>query len=263
MNITILIVIILTFIITVIGTLAYAVRIVGVSTGKIAVSFALFNVLVLVSRAANSVQSPLLTKFVETNGGSSIINSFYLIIAFSGIATIVGAFSIPTFQRVLSKGVLQFSEDRSVPKLLLHGFTKSGIRHIKKSVKVPDKANITKVDLSSLPIKIVLANVIIVAIQTVGFLAPIYAGVIAPELRATCITLTSVINWAATLLLYLYVYPFLSIKTDDVIDGKCSEAEFRQCVVGMVGSKVIGTFSAIFLLVPASNIIVIVARLIP
>ena len=35
----------LTFVIHLIGTLAYAVRIAGVRTGRIAVSFALFNIL--------------------------------------------------------------------------------------------------------------------------------------------------------------------------------------------------------------------------
>lgn len=263
MNLTIGIVMVLTFIITVIGTLAYAVRIVGVATGKVAVSFALFNVLILISRAANSIQSPLLTKYVETTGSDTVIGSFYMIIIAGILATIVGAFSIPTFQRILSKAVIQFSEERSVPKLILHGFTKAGIKHMKVSVKIPDRENISKENIRKLPVKVVIANVFIVAIQTVAFLAPIYGGVLEPELRATCITLTSVINWSATLLLYLYVYPFLSIKTDDVIDGKCSEAEFRQCVVGMVGAKVVGTALALVLLIPASYFIVAVAKLIP
>ena len=58
---------VLTFIIYLIGALAYAARIAGVRTRKIAVSFALFNVLVLVSRAANSFQGPFLSKRIELN----------------------------------------------------------------------------------------------------------------------------------------------------------------------------------------------------
>ena len=52
----------LAFIIHLIGTLAYSVRIAGVRTRRIAVSFALFNVLVLVSRTSNSFQGPFLAK---------------------------------------------------------------------------------------------------------------------------------------------------------------------------------------------------------
>jgi len=54
-----------TLIIHLIDTLAYSVRLVGVKTRKIVVSFALFNILVLVSRTANSFQAPLLAKVVE------------------------------------------------------------------------------------------------------------------------------------------------------------------------------------------------------
>ena len=56
---------VLTFVIHLIGTLAYAVRIAGVRTRRIAVSFALFNVLVLVSRTSNSFQGPFLAKRIE------------------------------------------------------------------------------------------------------------------------------------------------------------------------------------------------------
>lgn len=59
----------------------------------------------------------------------------------------------------------------------------------------------------------------------------------------------------------VFIDPQLSIMTDDVIDGKCSEEEFRSCVVGMVGSKTVGTFLAVFLLLPASYLIVFIARL--
>lgn len=263
MNFTIIIVMLLTFIITVIGTLAYSVRIVGVRTGKIAVSFALFNILVLVSRTASTFQTPILTKYVETNIESNIIYSFYMILITAGLATIIGGFCIPTFQRLFSKGVMRFTVERSVPKIIMYSFSRAGIKQFKSCIKLPEKNNITKFQIDSLPKKIIFYNIIVVAIQSVGIVAPIYAGIIAPALRATCITLSGVINGAATILLYIYIYPYLSIKTDDVIDGKCTDSEFRQCVVGMVGSKIIGTFSAIPLLIPASKLIVLVANKIP
>ncbi len=59
MSTQIIIVLILTFVIYVISTLAYSVRIVGVRTGRIAISFAVFNVFALLSRTANTIQAPL------------------------------------------------------------------------------------------------------------------------------------------------------------------------------------------------------------
>lgn len=263
MGIQIMIVLILNFIISVIGTLAYSVRLVGVRTGKIAISSALFSILALVSRTALSFQTPLLTKYVENNPASNdLMKIFYTIIFISGIATIIGAYLIPTFQRIFYKGVLAFSAERSIFKLMLHSFSKSGISYIRECVAVPVKENITRLNPRKLPKRIMLYNTLTVALLTVGALAPIYAGSIEPELRATCITLASVINGLATVLMSLIIDPQLSIMTDDVIEGKCNEEDFRVCVIGMVGSKTLGTFASLLLLIPASYVIVFIARII-
>jgi len=53
----------LTFVIHLISMLSYAVRIAGVRTRRIAVSLALFNVLLLVSRTSNTCHGPLLAQY--------------------------------------------------------------------------------------------------------------------------------------------------------------------------------------------------------
>lgn len=262
MSTQIIIVLVLNFIIAIIGTLAYSVRLVGVRTGKIAITFAVFNILSLVSRTALTFQAPLLTKFVENStGGSDVLNLFKLIIIVSGIATLVGAFLIPTFQRLFYKGVIRFSIDKSIPKLIIHSFSKAGVHYMRDCISIPVKESVTKINFKKLPLKIIIYNIIAVAILTVGALAPIYAGTIVPDLRATCITLSSVINGFATILMSIFIDPQLSIMTDDVIDGKCPEEDFRSCVIAMIGSKTIGTFAALPLLIPASYIIVLVAKI--
>lgn len=263
MSTQIIIVFILNFIISIIGTLAYSVRLVGVRTGKIAISAALFSILSLVSRTALMFQTPLLTKYVENNPKSNeLVTIFYTIILISGMATIAGACLIPTFQRIFYRGVLAFSIERSILKLILHSFSKSGIRYIRECVAIPVKENITQLNPRKLPKKIMLYNTITVSLLTVGSLAPIYAGSLEPELRATCITLASVINGLATVLMSIIIDPQLSIMTDDVIEGKCTEENFRACVIGMVGSKTIGTLTSLLLLLPSSYIIVFIARII-
>lgn len=263
MNIQIIIVVILNIIISIIGTLAYSVRLVGIRTGKIAITYSVFNILSLVSRLAVTFQVPILTKYVEYNANASeVIYIFYAIILVSGGATVVGAFLIPTFQRIFYKGVLRFSIEKSIPKLVIHSFSKAGISYMKDCIAIPVSTNITKIQYKKLPVKIIIFNVIAVALLTVGSVAPIYAGKLAPDLRATCITLSSIINGTATILMSIFIDPHLSIMTDEVIDGKCSEEDFRSCVVAMVGSRSIGTFAASLLLIPASYFIVFTARII-
>jgi hypothetical protein len=261
MNTQIYIVFFLNFIITLIGTLAYSVRLVGVRTGKIAISFAIFNVFSLISRIALTLQVPILTKHIEQSSETAALyNIFMLIILTSGAATVAGAFMIPSFQRILTKTVDSFSVNRSIPKILIHSLTKSGIKYIKEFTVLPAKENITKLSLKDLPKKTIILNIITVSLITTGALAPIYAGCIAPDLRATCLTLAPVITGVATIIMTVFIDPQLSMMTDDVIEGKYSEQGFRACVVGMVCSKTIGTFLSLLIFLPAAYLIVLIAR---
>ncbi|PJI07889.1 MULTISPECIES: lipid II flippase Amj family protein [Clostridium] len=261
MTLQILLILVFNFIITFIGTLAYSTRLVGVRTGKIAISFTVFNILTLISRTAVTFQEPLLTNYVEKNlYSSNLLHIFNLIILVSGIAAAVGAILIPTFQKMFSKGVFFFSAQRSIPRLILHSMSKQGMHSMKNCVVAPSKESIKEMNYRNLPKKVVVYNFISVAIITVGALAPIYACKMAPDLRATCVTLSSVVNGIAQILMTIFIDPQMSVMTEDVMDGKCTEKSFKDCVMAMVGSKVTGTFAAVFLLLPASSAIVLAAR---
>lgn len=267
MSIQILLVLLFTLIIHLISTLSYSVRIVGIRTRKIAISFALFNIMVLVSRTSNSFQAPLLAKWIENNikeGVNPGNVEIRLIIFATTLATIIGGLLIPTFQRVLSNSVNKFSLHKSVPRLILHGFTKSGISQFKKELKLPDKNNfiVNKSFWNNFPIKIFIYNVLAVAILTVGVLSSLYAGFIEPELRTTSSTLSSVVNGLATILMFVFIDPYLSGLTDDVVEGKFSETGFRKIIRIMILSRILGTVLAQLLLIPFSKFIAWVATII-
>lgn len=265
MTTQIIIVLLLTFIIHLISTLSYSVRIVGTRTRKIAVSFALFNIMVLISRTSNSFQAPLLAKWIENNINLNINPGTYeirLILLTTTIATIFGAFLIPTFQRVLSKAVLNFSVHKSMPKLILHSFTKTGIKQLRKEISIPDKENLSINSKTKFPLKIFIYNIFAVAILSVGVLSSLYAGFITPELRTTASSLSAIVNGFATILMFLLIDPYLSILTDEVIEGKFSESEFRQTIRYMVFARFIGTILAQLLLLPFAHFIALVAKLI-
>jgi len=256
----------LTFLINLITTLSYSVRIVGIRTGRIAVSFALFNILVLVSRTANGFQAPLLASTIEKNinsGAGSNLFDFRLIILSCTIATVFGGLMIPTFQRVLSIAVDKFSIYKSVPKVLFYSLSKSGLSSIKENIVIPSAKNITSVDLKNdFPWKVFIMNVVAVAIITIGVLSSLYAGYFNPEFRTTASSLSAIINGFSTILMFVFIDPFLSVMTDDVVLGKTSESRFRRYIVYMVFARVIGTVIAQIMLVPAAKIIALVAGMI-
>lgn len=265
MDSQLLVICILTFVIHLIGTLAYAVRIAGVRTRRIAVSFALFNILVLVSRTSNSFQGPFLAKRIEANIAQGVsqglLSDFRWLLLSATLATIVGAFLIPTFQRIFSRAVLHFQIHRSIPSLLLHGFFKGGLAQLKDLASVPAAANVTQMRVGhGISPWVILLNVMAVALWTIGVFASLYAGYLNPELRVTSSTLSSVVNGAATIMMFVFIDPHMSVMTDDVVEGKTSEPEFRKAIVWLVGSRLAGTLLAQFVLVPAAMAIVFVAE---
>jgi hypothetical protein len=137
----------LTFVIHVIATLAYAVRIAGVRTRRIAVSFSLFGIIALVSRTANSFQGPFIAKRVELDIAHhmehGLLGDFRLFLLTATVASTVGAFLIPTFQRYFSRAVDHFQANRSIPRLLLHIFSRGGVSYIRLGARLPSQRHPT------------------------------------------------------------------------------------------------------------------------
>jgi hypothetical protein len=259
MTTSIIIVLILTFIINLISTLSFSVRIVGIRTGRIAISIALFNILVLISRTANGFQAPVLAKMVEENIKQGIFSNesaFRLLILSCTLATVLGALLIPTFQRVLSKAVTNFSVHKSIPKLVLHGFSKAGISYFKDNLTLPSRENISSIALNKeFPWRIFVLNTVAVAITTIGVLSAVYASYFNPEYRTTASNLSAFINGFATILMFVFVDPHLSVMTDDVVLGKSSEAAFRKYVTYMAFARLVGTILAQLLFIPCAKIL--------
>ena len=148
MDTQLLLICFLTFVIHLIGTLAYSVRIAGVRTRRIAASLALFSILMLVSRTSNSFLGPFLAKRVESNldtvASHVLLGDFRWLLVSASLATIAGALLIPTFQRVFCRAVLHFQVHRSMPKLIMHGFFKGGLSYVKDAASLPATRNLTE-----------------------------------------------------------------------------------------------------------------------
>ncbi len=256
-----------TLIIHMISTLAYSVRLVGIKTGRIAVTLALFNVLALASRMANALQAPFLAKFVE--GDVPALNEenivYYFIFMMSGAAlgTLTGGILTPTFQRALGKLVQRFNVDKSVPKLVYHTFTQFGIQQLKDNIAIPSRKNIEHLkDFKKLPRRRIIANAFVVALLTIGSFAALYAASITPDLRLTAGSMAPLIAGFATVILVVFIDPYFSMLTDDIINGKNSIVNFHRVVVWLVISRFVGSLMALLLFIPCAYLIIWVAKLI-
>ncbi|MBO9727087.1 MAG: lipid II flippase Amj family protein [Chitinophaga sp.] len=264
MTTQIILVLVLTLLINLITTLSYAVRIVGVRTGRIAITFSLFNILVLLSRTANTLQAPLLAKTVEQDLRLHLTSNaliFRYIILACTAGTIIGAFLIPTFQRLLSRAVMHFSVHKSIPRLFYLGLSGAGMQFVKENLKMPSGSHLLELaDRKSFPLRIFVYNLLATAILTIAVLSCVYAAYLNPEYRTTASNLSGVINGVATVLMALFIDPHLSILTDDVVLGKVSERSFRRYISYMVIARLGGTLLAQLFFLPCAQLIALLAE---
>ena len=254
----------LTFGINLIGALAYAARIAGVRTRRIAMSFALFNVLVLVSRTANGFLGPFLAKRIETRlldgGGEALAGDFRLVLASASAAVVLGIVLVPTAQRLFARAIGHFQRNRSTGKLLLRSATPAGLRTVREEVAVPGRAHLAALRKPlGVSWNVLAANALAQGLLTVGVVASLCAGYLAPEFGVTASQLSAVVNGFATILLFALIDPQLSVMTDDVVEGRIDEALFRRTIVWISFSRLAGTLLAQAVFLPAAMFIAWIA----
>jgi hypothetical protein len=72
--------------------------------------------------------------------------------------------------------------------------------------------------------------------------------------------MAAVVNGVATMLMFAFLDPYLSLMTDDVTNGTLAEASFRRAVVVPTGTLFAGTILAQVIVMPAALSIVAAAE---
>lgn len=264
MDAELILICVLTGIINLIGALAYAARIAGVRTGRIALSFALFNILVLVSRTSNGFLGPFLAKRIETallaGTGEALLWDLRLILLSAASAVLLGIVLVPTTQRVFARAITYFQHNRSTMRLILRMATPSGLRTLRESAALPSPATLRPIGKPpGVTWGVLAANCVAQALLAVGVLASLYAGYLYPEFRVTASQMSAIVNGVATILLFALIDPQISAMTDDVVDGSVDEPTFRRAMVWISLSRLVGTLLAHALLLPAAIVIAMAA----
>ena len=258
-NFYVVIVCFLTAVINFIGIVSLSARIVGTRTKRLASSASIFNIIILISQFANTLQAPLLTKHLEI----SILNNeepnnfiFRIIILSSTIGAALGAIFIPTIHRFMEKGVNSLYNKNSVIKVLLKTFKLSTIKHLRESFKMPSKNNLYRLTkFNDINIGIIFLNLIVYGFTTVSVLSCLYAGYLNPILRTTSLSMSGIANGIGAIGMLLFIEPYNAILTDKVIDGSISEVYFRRHLTFVVIARVLGTVLGQFLFIPIAHIV--------
>ncbi len=259
------IILLLTVVVHCLDTASYASRIAGVRTGRLALTGALFSIVSLLSRVANTLQAPLLgaavDRMVHQGRLGDMLRDFHFIIGASSVGTLLGAVLIPTFASLFSRGALAYESHGSFLPLMLHTLSTRGFSRIGQHVRLPLPESLRKASRFNLPRSFFLLTVLVTAVYTVGVSSTIYASALAPELVRTATTLSGVINGVGTLLLVILVDPVSALVTNQALRGERPLSAVSNIVIWQVAARFAGTLLAQLLFLPASLLVVGLARL--
>lgn len=248
----------LTLIIHLIDTLAYAVRLHSVKSGKFALSISLFNIFVLVSRTANMFQAPLIGGLIGISILAEVdpLKDIRLVIFSSTLGTVMGILLIPTFLKLFAKAVDKIELKGSVPSIVVEALSISNLKRIVKSTTKPRKKMLASLRYKEIPKRFLILNTLITAIYTIGVISAYYAAFfVEEEFRLAASASSGMINGIATILLTLLVDPQSAIITDQALRKKRPYGDVKALVIMLIGTKLIGTLLGQILIYPAAMII--------
>lgn len=249
--------VILTIMIHFVDTLSYSVRLNSVKSGNFALSTSLFNLIVLLSRTANTFQGPLIGLLIDKSirlDYNPINEVRWVILATTG-GTLLGIIFIPTFLKIFEKAVLRLEETGSVPGLVIQSLSMANIKRIAKSTIRPKKSMLQDLRYKNIPKRLLLLNALITGIYAIGVLSAYFASTYMPERRLAISASSGMINGVASILLTLFIDPKAALITDEAYRGKRQYGDVKALVLMLVGTKLIGTLIGQLLLVPSARIL--------
>ncbi|MFN4183021.1 MAG: lipid II flippase family protein, partial [bacterium] len=197
-----------------IDTLGLSTRVSGVLTGRLALSLSLFNVIILAARLSNLLQAPIVGSMADFAVQHQLSSSWMLakiriLIGFSTLGVLLGAFLTPWFVRVFVLVMNRYEEQKTVWRTFFSFFPPGEWRHIFGCFQFPTYEVFFRYFryFRRLPWDVLVWHIFVTGFYTVGVLSTIFAAVLKPELRATAIQLSGIVNGLATFLLFTIVDP--------------------------------------------------------
>jgi Alternate to MurJ len=255
---------------------AYAARLAGVQTKRIATSISLFNLLMTTGRLANlfvvffvgplSDQAGNAVRDFRADPSATSLwqHTFDLqlrLIVLAGTAgMIVFALLLPMFTYLFRRGVRSFEARGSVPHSLSRLLSPAVLLDVLRSVRLPSLTEISRFDWRPIPKRLLIFNTIVMCVYAIGVQASYLASVLDVNVARTATSLSGVINGIGTIAFTLFVDPTSAMITDQAIHGKRSVEEVRSMVFYLSLTAIAGTLLSQAVFYPAAVLIEVVAR---
>jgi hypothetical protein len=255
---------------------AYAARYAGVTTGRIATAISLFSLFVTASRLASLFLTPSLglladgpvdaaTAAHEVTVPRSLVEIFdvqmRLIVASGSAGIALGAFLMPLFLVLFTRGIRSFERRGSIPYGLARLLDPRVVIGLVRATRPPSPAILLSFPLSAVPRTLVIANTVIMCVYAVGVVAAYYASILVTDARTTATGLSGLVNGIGTVAFSVFVDPTSAYIVDQTVRGERPRSDVRAMIFWLIVTAFVGTLSAQLILVPAAEYIATVAQL--
>lgn len=176
------------------------------------------------------------------------------------VGTALGALLLPTFITLFLRGIRAFERTGSLPHAILRLGDPRVLFSLVQSLKLPPRGFVRRFSIKSVPLKLLVFNVIVTAVYAVGVVAAFYASIIDVQARATAIALSGIINGIATISFTLVVDPTSAFITDQAVRGERPIEDVKAMVFYLALTAIVGTIVSQLILVPSAYVIATVAH---
>ncbi len=259
----------ITFVVQGVTIGAYAARLAGVQTKRIATSISLFNLFVTTGRLANLFMLFFIGPLSDEAGNATVNVAAWhhvfelqlrLIVLAGTVGMIVFALLLPMFTYLFRRGVHSFEARGSVPHSLARLLAPAVIADVVRAQRLPSLAEVRSFDWRALPKRLLIFNVVVMCVYAIGVQASYLASVLDSNVVRTAVGLSGVINGIGTIAFTLFVDPTSSMISDQAIHGKRSIGEVRSMVFYLSLTAILGSLLSQVILYPAAVVIEVVAR---
>jgi hypothetical protein len=265
----------ITFVVQGVTIGAYAARLAGVQTKRIATSISLFNLFVTTGRLANLFVIFFMGPLSDQAGNAvgrlqadpaamavwqqTFQTQLRLIVLAGTAGMVVFALFLPMFTYLFRRGVHSFEARGSIPHSLARLLSPRVLWEVLKAERLPSIAEIRSFDWRGLPKRLLVFNTLVMCVYAIGVQSSYLASVLNVSVRGTAIGLSGVVNGIGTIAFTLFVDPTSAIITDQAIHGKRTVEEVRSMVFYLTLTAILGSLLSQAILYPAAVAIEVVA----
>ncbi len=237
-----------------VDTGAYASRLAGVRTGRIALAQSLYNILALGSRGANALVAPLIASLTDTavrgHNAAGLLTIYRTTLLAASAGTLLAGLLIPSLSRVLARGVASYELRRSLPRVVVRSMSVRGLVHARHELKSPQLSAIIDARRCPFPKRFLIISVLVMAIYTVTTSAAMYASTLVPEGARTAASLTPLLTGIGVVLTTFLTNPLAAFVIDEALRGQRPLSDVTYITIWQVGARFAGTLLAQLLLQP-------------